>query len=109
MPLCDLNSTRIDTHVEDIHHLRRRGQTPKHLHILPRDLRKTGTRQTYITGLDPAERRKNRLLIQQAREERRIENWAGALNSEVVSCTLPVGLGTKLKIAAYMRVSKKGQ
>ena len=40
--------------------------------------------------------------------ERCIESRAGALNSEVVSCTLPAVLGTKLKIPAYVLVSEVG-
>jgi hypothetical protein len=36
--------------------------------------------------------------------QRRMENWAGALHSEAVSCMLPVGPETEMEIAARMKI-----
>jgi hypothetical protein len=33
-----------------------------------------------------------------------MENWAGALHSEAVSCMLPVGPETEMEIAARMKI-----
>jgi len=36
--------------------------------------------------------------------QRRMENWAGALHSEAVSCMLPVGPETEMEIAARTKI-----